>query len=177
MKNTNSFSVAAVVAMADNRVIGNNNQLPWHMPADLRHFKHLTTGNVVIMGRKTHDSIGRALPNRVNIVVSRRHESKTSGCLYATSIDEALVLGNAQAKPLFIIGGAEIYRQALPMITHLYLTVIHHHFTGDTHFPRLDEKDWKTIAQEHHNKDAENAYDYSFLTLERIHPAMPNKAP
>ena len=167
MKNTNLFQLSAIAAMDEHQVIGDRNQLPWHLPADLRHFKALTTGNVILMGRKTHAAIGKPLPNRVNIIISRDSTYDAPGCLKSPTIDGALALAAAQGTPIFIIGGAEIYRQTLPLISRLYLTIIHHTFEGDAFFPALEENVWETIDTESHEKDAENPYDFTFMTLAR----------
>lgn len=158
-------TLSAIVAMSTNRVIGNQNKLPWHLPADLKHFKALTTGHTIIMGRKTHESIGKPLPNRANIVLTRDPHYKAPGCEVVTSIDDALA-AHAQETEIFIIGGAEIYKQLLPATHRLYLTLIHHEFAGDAHFPSL-EKTWQETTREDHPADTDNAYAFSFITLEQ----------
>jgi dihydrofolate reductase len=160
--------IAAIVAMAENRVIGHHNQLPWRLPADLQHFKAITTGHPIIMGRKTYASLGRPLPHRTNIIITRNPQWEAPGCIVVTSIEKALA--HAALMPqreLFIIGGADIYKQTLPSIQRIYLTIIHHSFTGDAYFPELPEKLWEQKTAEHHTADAENTYDYSFILLER----------
>ncbi len=124
-----------IVAVAENNVIGCHNKLIWHISEDLKRFKRLTTGHPIIMGRKTYDSIGRALPNRLNVVISRNADLKIEGCEVVGSLDEALKLTEGQDP--FVIGGGEIYRQALPLATKLYLTKVYQSPEGDTHFPEI----------------------------------------
>lgn len=155
--------------MAENRTIGKNNQLPWHMPADLKHFKELTTGHPVLMGRKTYDSIGRPLPNRTNIVLTRDQNFSAPDCVVLSSVEQALdMASDLDADEVFVIGGAAIYRQLLPRMHRLYLTIIHHKFTGDAHFPEIDDTSWQEVSRETHDPDDNNRYAYSFITLERI---------
>lgn len=173
MKNTNRPLISAIVAMAKNRVIGKNNQLPWHLPADLKHFKLITTGHPILMGRKTYESIGKPLPNRTNIVLTRDKSYHAPGCLVVNSLDEAIKFAESEEnKEIFIIGGAEIYRQLLGAIERIYLTVVQHEFEGDAYFPELDQKEWKEIEREEHGADEKNEYGYSFIILERIFPPL-----
>lgn len=160
--------LSAVIAMAENRVIGKNNQLPWRLPADLKHFKAITIGHAVLMGRKTYESIGKPLPQRTNIVLTRNPRFVAPGCLVVTSSEEAIQYAKSENKEIFIIGGAEIYQQLLPEIQRIHLTLIHHHFAGDTYFPELNPHEWQEVENISHASDQENAYAYSFLTLERI---------
>ena len=162
---SNSLSIA--VAISENYAIGKNNQLLWHMPADLKFFKKTTSGHTVIMGRKTFDSVGKPLPNRRNIVITRDLTLKIDGVEVVNSLDEAILITKNEAKPIFIIGGAEIYKQALPKTDTLYLTTIHHNFDADTFFPHLDSNEWKVISVEHHQADEKNQYDYTFEVLAR----------
>jgi dihydrofolate reductase len=160
--------LSAIVAMSENRVIGKDNKLPWHLPADLKHFKEITTGHFIIMGRKTFESIGKPLPNRTNIVLSRQGHFQASGCHTVTSIEAAISQAQAaHEQEIFIIGGAEIYRQLLANIQRLYLTIVHCDMEGDAYFPTLDLNAWREISCERHEADEKNAYAYSFLTLER----------
>lgn len=168
---TNSPSIFAIVAMSENRVIGDDNHLPWYLPADLKHFKAITTGHPILMGRKTYESIGRPLPNRTNIVMTRNTSFQAPGCMVVTSIDKALEHANhIGGNEIFVIGGAEIYKQLLPNITRLYLTVVHATLDGDAFFPELNFAEWNEIAKETHTADEANEYDYSFITLEKITP-------
>ena len=161
--------ISAIAAMAENRTIGNKNQLPWHLPEDLKHFKSITSGHAVLMGRRTYDSIGRPLPNRTNIILTRDINFVAPDCVIASSIDEALSTAkDLGTDEIFVIGGAMIYRQLLPIINKLYLTIVHHKFLGDAHFPEINENEWREISRETHDSDASNAYAYSFIVLERI---------
>lgn len=162
--------VNAIVAMSKNRVIGSNNQLPWHLPADLKHFKHVTTGHIVIMGRKTYSSIGRKLPNRINIIVTRNENFDAPGCLVAHSLTEALQLAQKHCDlQVFIIGGSEIFQQALPLLQKVYLTLIEEEFNGDTFFPELAPNEWQEVHYEHHGPDQDNKFAYSFIEYARTH--------
>lgn len=168
MKTAKKPLISAIVAMAENRVIGKDNQLPWRLPADLLHFKALTTGHPILMGRKTFLSIGKPLPNRINIIMTRDKTSQIPDCLLVSSLTEALQIKNvSEAKEVFIIGGAQIYEQLLPQIERIYLTIIHQNFIGDTYFPALNADEWREIAREPHQPDEKNPYHYSFITLER----------
>ena len=163
--------LSVIVAMAHNRVIGLNNQMPWHLPADLAWFKKNTLNKPVIMGRKTFESIGRPLPNRHNIVISRQIESidnKISNVSWVKSIDEAISLAQKQQPDeVFIIGGGNIYQQVLPLIERLYLTHIDAELQGDTYFPDYLPEQWQVIYQEDHQADEKNSYPYQFQILQR----------
>ncbi|WP_418886818.1 type 3 dihydrofolate reductase [Gilliamella apicola] len=163
--------LSVIVAMAHNRVIGLNNQMPWHLPADLAWFKKNTLNKPVIMGRKTFESIGRPLPNRHNIVISRQIESidnKISNVSWVKSIDEAISLAQKQQPDeVFIIGGGNIYQQVLPLIERLYLTHIDAELQGDTYFPDYLSEQWQVIYQEDHHADEKNSYPYQFKILQR----------
>lgn len=158
--------LSAIAAMGHRRVIGRNNQLPWHLPADLAHFKAITTGHPILMGRKTHESIGRVLPHRRNIVLTRNPHYQAAGVVVVHSLDEA-VSACPEAQEIFIIGGADIYALAMPRLSRLYLTLIHADFTGDTFFPETGDE-WVETAREDH---AGETFAYSFVTLERKPPA------
>lgn len=163
--------LSVIVAMAHNRVIGLNNQMPWHLPADLAWFKKNTLNKPVIMGRKTFESIGRPLPNRHNIVISRQIESidnKISNVSWVKSIDEAISFAQKQQPDeVFIIGGGNIYKQVLPLIDRLYLTHIDAELQGDTYFPDYLPEQWQVIYQEDHQADEKNSYPYQFKILQR----------
>lgn len=160
--------VSAIVVMAENRIIGSNNHLPWRLPADLKHFKTLTTGHPVVMGRKTFESIGKPLPNRFNIIISRNQAFHAPNCVVVQSINDAIQHAAAlNSNEIFVIGGADIYKQALPHIKRIYLTIIHHTFDGDTYFPELNMSHWEEYEHITHPADKENIYSYSFVTLER----------
>jgi dihydrofolate reductase len=161
-----------VVAVAENDVIGRGNQLPWHLPADLRHFKSLTFGKAVLMGRKTYESIGRALPGRTNIVLSRSEVFAPADCVVVKSLDAARSAAGAHAA-LMVIGGAEIYRQCLPHAGRIHLTLVHARVEdGDTLFTGWRGPEWDETARERHEADDKNALAYSFITLERTSPRL-----
>ena len=156
-----------VVAIGENFAIGKNNQLLWHMPADLKFFKQTTSGHTVVMGRKTFASVGKPLPNRRNIVITRDTDLKIEGAEVVNSLDEALEITKTEEKPVFIIGGAEIYRQALPKTETIYLTTIHHTFDADTFFPEINRNEWDVVSSDAHKADEKNKYDYTFEVLKR----------
>jgi dihydrofolate reductase len=155
--------IKIIVAMSDNRVIGNNNELIWKLSSDLKRFKQLTTGHPVVMGRKTYESIGKPLPNRRNIIITRNSEYEVEGCETVSSLEEALLLTNNDC---FIIGGGEIYKQSLEVADKIYLTLVHKDFEGDTTFPELG-KEWATIDTKDFDADEKNDYDYSFIEYDR----------
>jgi len=158
--------LSIVVAMDDNRLIGNNNQLPWHLPADLAYFKKLTTGKSILMGRKTYDSIGRPLPNRRNIVITRNSKISISGCEVVSSVEKALILTKDEDE-VMVIGGASLCEQLLPQINRLYITKIDGEFEGDIYFPQYDDLNWRQVSSESHPKDIANAYSHHFIVLDR----------
>jgi len=160
--------ISLIVAAAENGVIGRRNKMPWHMPADLKHFKETTTGHPIIMGRVTHESIGQALPGRTNIVVSSDKGYEAKDCKAATSVEEAIELAkNAPGSDeIFIIGGASIYEQALPLAGRLYLTKVHASVEGDKVF-KYNPAEWNEISSEPHQANEKNQYNYSFTVLER----------
>ena len=162
-----------VVAVAENDVIGRGNQLPWHLPADLRHFKSLTLGKPVLMGRKTYESIGKALPGRTNIVLSRSEDFVPGDCVVVKTLDEARIAAGTQTA-IMVIGGAEIYRQCLPLASRIHLTLVHTHIEdGDTIFSGWRGADWEEASRERHESDDKNGYPYSFITLLRSGSAAP----
>ena len=160
------MSLSIVVAMDENRLIGKDNKLPWHLPADLAYFKKITTGKSIVMGRKTYESIGRPLPNRRNIVISRNSNTLITGCEMAFSINEALSLTKDEDE-VMIIGGASLCEQLLPHVSRLYITKIKGKFDGDVYFPEYDETEWLTSSIETHQPDEKNNYVYQFITMER----------
>jgi len=143
--------ISIIAAAARNNVIGRDNQLPWQLPDDLRYFKQVTLGKPVVMGRKTFESIGRLLPGRLNIVISRQPDWQAEGVLVASGLEVALQLAERQAPEtadeLMVIGGAEIYKQALPLASRIYLTRVHEEFEGDAFFPDIDERSWMLVSQ------------------------------
>lgn len=160
------MKISLIVAMASNRVIGLNNQLPWHLSADLKKFKHITMGHPILMGRKTFDSIGRPLPGRTNIVISRDPDFHASDCLVFNDIPSALKYFRDEAE-LFVIGGASFYAALLPLADCIYLTAIHQDFSGDTFFPEMSDKDWQEITREDITDDPTVPFRYSFIKLVR----------
>lgn len=167
---TRAVRVSLIAAMAENRVIGVNNTLPWRLPADLKHFRRLTTGHHVIMGRRNYESIGKPLPDRTNIVVTRNPDYRAPGCLVKHSLEDALTAVRGDPE-IFVIGGAEIYRQALDRADRLYLTLVHARIQGDTYFPPFDEKLWRETGRERHEPDEKNLHACTFLVYDRIKPA------
>ncbi|MBM6619353.1 dihydrofolate reductase [Bacillus suaedaesalsae] len=159
--------ISFVVAMDKNRVIGKNNELPWHLPADLAYFKKVTMGKPIIMGRKTHESIGRVLPGRENIIVTRNKEYHAPGCVVIHQIDDIKRLDTESDQELCVIGGAELFRELLPIADRLYITHINHEFEGDTFFPSLNMVEWKVLSREQGVKNEENSYDYEYVVYER----------
>lgn len=162
--------IALIAAMAANRVIGKGNQMPWHLPADLKHFKRLTLGKPVIMGRKTFESIGsKPLPGRVNIVVSGNENYAPTGAVMARDLAQALHIAEGHAlDEIMIMGGATIYEQAIALADRLYLTFIQLNVAGgDAFFPDLRQYKWNELSSESHVPDDENPYNYSFVTYER----------
>jgi len=149
--------------MSKNRVIGNNNELIWKLSSDLKRFKELTTDHSVVMGRKTYESIGRPLPNRRNIIITRNLEYKVDGCEIVSSLEEALLLTNNDC---FIIGGGEIYNQSIELADRIYLTLVHKEFEGDTTFPELG-KEWAKMSRKDFESDEKNEYNYSFIEYDR----------
>jgi len=159
------MTISIIVAISENHAIGKNNQLLWHMPADLKHFKDITAGHSIIMGRKTFDSVGKPLPKRRNIVVTRQ-DITIPGCEVVKSIDEGIALCEGEDE-VFIGGGSEIYKQAMSKTNRIYLTIIHKTYDADTFFPEIDYSEWKETKREDFQPDEKNKVPYSFITLER----------
>jgi len=158
--------LSLIVAMDESRLIGSNNDLPWQMPADLAYFKRTTMGKPIIMGRKTFASIGRPLPGRRNIVITRDPGFSAPGCEIANGIQAAMALCS-DVEEVMLIGGASLYKQTIDQAKRLYVTRIHHRFQGDTWFPEIDLGLWKEEAREDHNSDHSNPYAYSFIKFVR----------
>ncbi len=159
--------ISIIAAMAENRVIGRDNVLPWRLPADLRHFKALTIGKPIIMGRRTWESLPGLLPERLHIVITRRPDYRSEGCLLAHSVEEALAAAG-EVPEVMIVGGAELYRQVLPQARRMYLTLLHAKVEGDVRFPEYDPWEWRELERERHHADEKNPYPFTFLTLERV---------
>ncbi len=170
------ITLSIIVAMANNRAIGKDNQLLWHLPEDLQYFKRVTMGKPIVMGRKTFESIGRPLPGRLNIVITRQTEWSHEGVKVVNTIDDALKLAEAQSlidgvDEVMVIGGAEIYQTSLPQAQRLYLTRVDAHIDGDAFFPEINNNEWTEISKESFaasdSKLKTNTYDYAFCVLER----------
>jgi dihydrofolate reductase len=159
--------VSLIAAMAENRVIGRANQLPWRLSADLQHFKALTMGKPILMGRKTWESIGRPLPGRTGIVITRDAAYTAEGCQVVHSLQQALQAARDHEE-IMVIGGAELYRQTLDMADRLYLTLVKAEVEGDAWFPDIAYEQWQEIERESHRGDDKNEHDYDFVVLERI---------
>ncbi|SEW49487.1 dihydrofolate reductase [Chryseobacterium wanjuense] len=157
-----------VVAMGEKNEIGFENQLLWHLPKDLKHFKDITSGHPVIMGRKTYESIGKPLPNRTNIVVSRQKDWFEEGILIVGSIKEAVKFAKKIDEEVFIIGGGNIYEQTMDVVDRLEVTLVKADLEADTFFPKINEKVWKKVNEVCHEKDEKNQYDFCFQTYERV---------
>jgi dihydrofolate reductase len=157
-----------LVAFDENRVIGKNNTLIWHLPADLKRFKTLTTGHVIIMGRKTFESIGKPLPNRTTIVISRQADLKIEGAIIAHSVEEAILKAKSITREdIFIVGGAEIYALSLALADQILVTQLHDIFDGDAYFPEIPSESWEVTEKERGITDEKNAYQYSYITYSR----------
>ena len=156
-----------VVAMGKNREIGVDNQLLWHLPKDLKHFKEITSGHPIVMGRKTYESIGKPLPNRTNIVVSRKKDWFEEGILIVGSLKEALKFAKKIDENVFILGGGNIYEQTIDLVDKLEVTLVDAELNADTFFPKIDEKIWRKTDEICHEKDEKNNYNFCFQTFER----------
>lgn len=158
-----SKEISIIAAVSENRVIGKKNRLPWHISADLKRFRELTTGHVVIMGRKTFESIGRVLPNRINIVVTHNEEFSAQGCIVCHSLEDALKVGQESDDKIFVIGGEQIFSESIERVSRLYLTLVEGEFEGDAHFP-----DYSAFGQVVEEGSGESkGLGYKFLVLER----------
>lgn len=158
--------IALIAALADNRVIGRHNRLPWHLPADLRHFKQLTLDKPIVMGRNTWESLPGLLPRRTHIVISRDPAYQAGGCILVTSPDAAIEAAGDVAE-IMVVGGATIYRQMLSMAQRMYLTLVHASFEGDVFFPEWNPLEWPETGREDFSSDDNNRYSFSFVSLER----------
>lgn len=162
--------LSILVAMARNRVIGRNNKLPWHLPADLKHFKFLTMGQTIVMGRKTYESIGKPLPGRTNIIITRQAGYEVPGAIVVSSIDNALLIceeNSAINGENFIIGGEKIYRQTLEICQRMYITEIQRDFEGDVFFPEFDPNEWEETRRDTHIAEKDANLEYHFVVLDR----------
>lgn len=160
------MTISIIVALAKNRVIGKNNNLPWHIPQDLAHFNKLTMGKPVIMGQKTFESIGKPLSGRKNIILTKDNNFQPAGCISVHSIGDALTVAD-EAAEVMIAGGASVYSQFLPLADRMYLTLIDADIEGDAYFPEFDWSDWREVEKTENLPDKNNPYKYAFLTLQR----------
>ena len=158
--------ITIIAAIAENNALGKDNKLIWHISADLKRFKKVTSNHHVIMGRKTYESLGKPLPNRTNIVITRNSSFKANGCVVVNSLDEAINASKEDNNP-YILGGAEIYKQAIEIADKLDLTFVHHKFEADVFFPEIDKTIWKETSRKDYIADTKSNYDYSFVTFKR----------
>jgi dihydrofolate reductase len=158
--------ISLIAAMTKNRVIGQGTQLPWHLPADLKRVKRITLGKPIIMGRKTYESIGRPLPGRRNLVISKNPNLEIPGCEIFSSLEKAIAATH-NYEEIIIFGGEQIFKQALPLVQRMYLTIIQCELEGDAFFPVWNDNEWRELSREKFLADANNPYNYEFLTLER----------
>jgi dihydrofolate reductase len=162
------MKISIIAAIAEKNVIGKDNKIPWYIPADMKHFKEITWGHTVIMGQKTYESIGKALPGRKNIVLSFDTDYKCSGCVATNSINEALrIAADYKETEVFIIGGASVYKQTINIAEKLYITKVHHKFEGDSFFPKIDLKIWRIDSLEKNGRDNTNPFDYDFMVYKK----------
>jgi dihydrofolate reductase len=160
------MTISIIAAMGKNRELGFDNKLPWNLPDDLKNFRDVTRGHAVVMGRKTHEAIGRVLPDRKNIIITRDPKYVAEGCVVVYSIEDAIAAAQGE-DTLFIIGGGEIYNLALPYAQKMILTFVDAEPKADTYFPEFNENEWHVVSAEPHAKDAEHAYDFITKTYER----------
>jgi dihydrofolate reductase len=158
--------ITIIAAIADNNALGKDNQLIWHLPADLKRFKQVTLNHHIIMGRKTFESLGKPLPNRTSIIITRNKNYKVAGCIVVNSLEEALKAAEKDENP-YILGGAEIYKQAIEIADKLDITFVHHNFEADAFFPKIDTTIWKETSRQDFKADDKNKYDYSFVSFEK----------
>lgn len=159
--------ITLIAAVGKNKELGKDNQLIWRLSTDLKRFKKLTTGHVVIMGRKTFASMNKPLPNRTNIIITRNATFKAEGCIIVSSLEEALEEAKKYDENPFIVGGGEIYRLAMPIADVLEMTYVHHAFEADTFFPEIPSDQWEATFEEDHVADEKNEYDFSFITYQK----------
>ncbi len=165
------MTIALIAAISQNRVLGKDNELVWHLPKDMRFFKTKTMGYPVVMGRKTFESFGSALPGRTNIIVTRNPGYRAEDAITVTSLEAGLAeAARYHADTIFVAGGAEIYRQALPLADTMYLTHIHAEVEGDAFFPEFSESEWQVVAKESVPADEKHAYPFDFVTWKRVKP-------
>jgi len=161
--------ITVIAAIATNNALGKDNDLIWHLPADLKRFKKVTTGHYIIMGRNTYESIGKPLPNRTTIIITRNKNYFKEGCLIANSLEQAIEMSKEEAQ-VFIIGGAQIYKETIAknLAQQLDITLVHKDFEADVYFPEIDFKIWKEVVRENFKADEKNKLDYSFISYQKI---------
>ena len=161
--------ISFLVAVDKNRVMGIDNRLPWRLPADVKFFKEVTMGHPIVMGRKTYDSIGKPLPGRENIILTRNVDYQPEGCTVIHTVEELIQYMKNKNDEVFVIGGAQLFKEIFPVADRLYITEIHHEFEGDTFFPEFEESEWTLSSSEKGIKDEKNPYDYYFNVYDRKH--------
>jgi dihydrofolate reductase len=161
--------ITIIAAISNNNALGKNNDLIWHLPADLKRFKKITSGHHILMGRNTFESIGKPLPNRTTIIITRNKNYFKDGCLIASSLEDAIELAKKDEE-VYIIGGAQIYKYAIEnnLVDALDLTLVHHEFEADVFFPVIDSKIWKEVSREDFKADEKNKFDYSFVSYRKV---------
>jgi len=162
-------TITIIAAIANNNALGKDNDLIWHLPADLKRFKKVTSGHHILMGRNTFESIGKPLPNRTTVIITRNSEYKATGCIVVDSIEKAIEVAK-EDEQIFIIGGAQIYKQTIAsnLVDQLDITKVHHAFDADVYFPEIDTTIWKEISSEDFDADEKNKYDYSFIRYKKV---------
>lgn len=158
--------IILIAAAAQNNALGKDNKLLWHLPDDFKHFKNYTTGHFIIMGRKTFETFPKLLPNRTHVIITRQKGYMAQGCIVVHSLQEALQVV-PKNQDIFIIGGAEIYKQALPLAQKIELTRVHYNFDADAFFPEINLSEWNLVQEKHHPKDEKHQYSFTFQTFER----------
>lgn len=161
------MDISIVVAMSSNAVIGRNGGLPWHLSADLKHFKSITMGRPIVMGRITHESIGRPLPGRENIILTRDDNYKAEGCTIINDLND-ITSRFSEVEEIMIVGGSQLYAEILPLAKKLFITEVHAELEGDTYFPEFDRRQWREIERQAFKADEKNDFDYSFVVLNKI---------
>ena len=159
--------ITIIAAIAENNALGKDNKIIWHLPNDFKHFKEVTSGNYIIMGRKTFESFPKPLPNRTHVVISRQKNYAPEGCIVVDNLEKAIAICPKNSK-IYIIGGGEIYKQSINQVDILDITKVHHSFDADVFFPEIDPKIWKLISEDFHPKDDKHLYDFTFQKYEKV---------
>ena len=169
VKINNHICISHIVAVSKNNVIGINNQLPWHLPADMSYFKEKTKGHVVIMGRKNYEAEGKVLPDRINIIITRDKNFIAENCIVVHSVEEALVCAKKlEKKEIFIIGGGEIYKQTISLVNRIYITIIEVEIKGEVFYPQINLNQWILKSKTFYKKDKQNIYNHTYYIYDRI---------